>query len=238
MMNEHTAQNQRALRTFARQLQRAPATSATTTTKHQQQQRSQPQPQPQKNRPSVVLHEGMNAPHPSPSVAAPAPGVPFDSLALLQIDTVPSLSAPLRSIASPYRINKLRLIASLQQALPQAAAAAQGQAQAQSPMQQAQLRMLLAMAMLETQSFDPKDRDSSKDNQGDSMNFSAWNINRDMLMRDGMIPASELASLNTWAGLDLMSQLMVHMIEGYGLNSFLNYAWRIHRMERWSQLWL
>lgn len=111
-------------------------------------------------------------------------------------------SIPIHHYDSKYAANKVRIVKALRGA----------------GLSESHVRLLLAIAMLETNTFDPASRDKKK--TGDSTNYSAFNINRDMLRRLGV---GNMESLNSWNGLGATVRALKSAVSTFGVNGFLNY---------------
>jgi len=75
----------------------------------------------------------------------------------------------------------------------------------------------MAIGMLETNTFDPKNRDRKK--TGDSTNYSQFNMNRDLLRRIGMVSNR----LNSWSGVKMAALAVKKALAEFGVNGFLNF---------------
>ena len=136
------------------------------------------------------------------STAKPVPAsgtVSLDALHILV--TTSHQTAPINHYPN-YSVNKKKVLAALQA----------------TGMSQAEVRMLMAIGMLETNTYDAAQRDTSK--SGASTNWSQFNINEDMLTRAGV---SDYTSFNTWSGLANVANGLKALVSRYGVNGFLNY---------------
>lgn len=123
-------------------------------------------------------------------------------LTTLGINAKADRTAPIKNYGTTYGANKRRHVEALKRA----------------GLYDAYLALFIAIGMQETSTFNPADYDYTK--TGDSTNYSAFNFNRDMLVRLNIQPGS---SYNTWAGIDSVAAAAKKMITDYGVNGFLNY---------------
>lgn len=155
---------------------------------------------------SAVPVRPSNPPTPAPVTPAPAPTpaptpvVASNSLAVLKISGDSSRTAPLKSYGASYAANKAKVVQALQGA----------------GLSSAEVRLLLAIGMLETNTFDPQSRDTSK--TGASTNWSAFNI--DMLERAGV---TDYQSFNSMSALAQVARGLKQLLTRYGVDGFLNY---------------
>ncbi len=82
------------------------------------------------------------------------------------------------------------------------------------------LALVLAVGMQETQHFTAAERDASKDGQGPAKNYSAYNMNADMLGRIGW-SEGQGPDLNDQANLHVATELLVKAIRQFSEDGFL-----------------
>ena len=123
-------------------------------------------------------------------------------LTTLKINAKADRTAPIKNYGSTYGANKRRHVEALKKA----------------GLYDAYLALAVAIGMQETSTFNPADYDYTK--TGDSTNYSAFNLNRDMIVRAGIQPTS---AYNTWSGIDSAAASIKKMVTQYGVNGFLNY---------------
>jgi hypothetical protein len=80
-------------------------------------------------------------------------------------------------------------------------------------------KLFLSIAMVETNSFDPQDRDGGK--SGDSTNYSQFNINQAFLRYVGF--NGNPNSLNQWSSLNQIVHILKSAVKQLGVNGFLNF---------------
>lgn len=166
----------------------------------------------------TVFYSPTSAPASSPFSTSVVRSVSVSSLPTLGIKTSVPLSAdnsPIKSYGARLQSNKQGIYKALKSlGLPDA-----------------KIKLYLAMAMLETNSMDPADRDKAK--TGVSTNYSAWNLNQDMITRlyglgllDKQISSQALlASLNVndLNGRMNAIKIIVAATNAWGVNDMLNY---------------
>ncbi|CAF1284798.1 unnamed protein product [Rotaria socialis] len=123
-------------------------------------------------------------------------------LSTLNINARADRVAPVKNLGPTYGANKRRHVDALKKA----------------GLYDAYLALFVAIGMQETSTFNPADYDYTK--TGDSTNYSAFNLNRDMMVRLGIQPTN---AFNTWSGVDSVAAAAKTMITNYGVNGFLNY---------------
>jgi hypothetical protein len=123
------------------------------------------------------------------------------SLNKLKIKAKGSRTAPINNYGPAYQANKAKVLKALRK----------------TGLDEARVRMAMAIGMLETNTFNPAQRDHSK--TGASTNYGLWNINKDMITRAGQSPKS----LNSLSKINDGAKVVAALIKQYGVNGFLNY---------------
>jgi hypothetical protein len=82
--------------------------------------------------------------------------------------------------------------------------------------------LILAMGMLETNNLTSNERDSTKDNSGNSANVSAWNLSLDLVQQVGY--DKNPWDLNDTNNMKDVVNLIQSGINKWGVNSFLNFV--------------